>query len=116
VIHGSFERAGSNDWAVLCSSHGTVSLLVFFASAPSTPVSLRQAAETDSLQPSGTPGIYGFGWGIDMATPHRIHEAQASMTHRPPPPEHDAIADSIIDQRTVYHLYRNGTWETVPTE
>ena len=34
VIHASFDRAGSSDWAVLCSTHGTVELLVFFARKP----------------------------------------------------------------------------------
>src|SRR4051794_182130 len=30
VVRASLERAGSSDWAVLCSANGTVSLLVFF--------------------------------------------------------------------------------------
>ncbi len=30
VVHASLERAGSSDWAVLCSVGGTVSLLIFF--------------------------------------------------------------------------------------
>ena len=34
VIHASFERPGSSDWAVLCSTHGNVDLLVFFARTP----------------------------------------------------------------------------------
>jgi hypothetical protein len=33
------------------------------------------------------------------------------MPHRPPLPDHDCLADTIIDRRTVYHLYRNGAWE-----
>ena len=37
VIHAGFERAESLDWAVLCSAQGTVSLLVFFSSAPGKP-------------------------------------------------------------------------------
>src|SRR5215469_6992160 len=34
VVHASLQRSGSSDWAILCSSHGIVSLLVFFGGAP----------------------------------------------------------------------------------
>ena len=34
VVHASFERPGSSDWAVLCATHGNVELLVFFARTP----------------------------------------------------------------------------------
>src|SRR5215472_16735425 len=34
VVHGSFQRTGSSDWAILCTAEGKVSLLVFFDSNP----------------------------------------------------------------------------------
>ena len=40
VVHASLERAGSSDWAVLCSAQGTVSLLIFFGSDPAKPMVL----------------------------------------------------------------------------
>ena len=43
VVHASLERHGSSDWAVLCSANGTVSLLVFFASATLTILSVASA-------------------------------------------------------------------------
>jgi len=114
VIHGSLERAGSQDWAVLCASKGKVSLLVFFASSsPAQPEVLAAANETDRLQIHDLSGELGFNWGIDPASPARIHDAEAGMTHRSPLPDHDCLADTIIDHRTVYHLYRNGAWEKV---
>jgi len=117
VIHGSLERAGSSDWAVLCSVKGKVSLLVFFASAsPTEPVVLAERLETERLQEHDLTGVLGFNWGIDPASPGRIHEAQASMRHRPAPPDHDCVADSTIDHKTIYHLYRNGAWERVEVD
>jgi len=115
VIRGSFEHAGSNDWAVLCSVKGTVTLLVFFASNfAAQPLDLVGQPETDCLQSHDISGVLGFNWGIDPATPQRVHEAQAAMAHRPPPPDHDSIADSIVDQRTVYHLHNpDGSWEKI---
>ena len=115
VIHGSFERAGASDWAVLCSVRGTVSLLVFFEGKADSPAVLATAAETDRLGANATSGRLGFDWGIDDATPERVHEAQAGMQRRPPRLDHDAIADSIINGATVYHFYTGEAWKLVDT-
>ena len=74
VVHASLERQGSSDWAVLCSVKGTVSLLVFLDG--SGPVVLASAPETERLQAHDPSGVLGFNWGIDPATPERVHEAQ----------------------------------------
>ena len=117
VIHASLESAGSSDWAVLCAAQGKVALLVFFASASADkPIVLEAIAETDRLQAHGASGQLGFNWGIDPASPRRIHDAQAAMTHRPPLPDHDCLADSTVDGQTVYRLFRDGAWKTVETE
>jgi hypothetical protein len=117
VIEASLEGPGSKDWAVLCSSRGRVSLLIFFASAsPASPITLAAAAETDRLQSHDPSGELGFNWGIDPASPSRIHDAQAGMAHHPPAPDHDCLADTTLDHQTVYHLYRNGAWEKVDLE
>ena len=117
VIHGSLERPGSSDWAALCSVGGQVSLLVFFSSsASSQPTVLVTAAKTDRLQAHDLTGELGFNWGIDPASPRRIHDAQAGMAHRPPQPDHDCLADTTLDRQTIYHLYRNGVWEKVDVE
>ena len=114
VVHGSLEKAGSNDWAVLCSAGGQVSLLVFFESgSPSNPTVLLKLSATERLQSHAGSTELGFDWGIDPASPKRIHEAQAAMSRRPLPPDHDCLADSIIDQKTVYHLFKNGEWGKV---
>jgi hypothetical protein len=113
VVHAALEHAGSQDWALLCSVKGTVTLMVFFASAPERPMILATAPETERLQIHDPTGILGFNWGIDPASPTRIHEAQTGMERRPPPPDHDALADSVIDQRTVYRFYSKGKWTLV---
>lgn len=111
VVHASLERAGSSDWAVLCSVKGTVSLLVFLDG--SGPVVLASAPETERLQAHDPSGVLGFNWGIDPATPERVHEAQSGMRPRPVRLEHDALADSVVEQKTVYHYYRNRAWTVV---
>jgi hypothetical protein len=118
VIHASLERAGSGDWAVLCSAQGEVSLLVFFGSgfASGGPVTLAKKQELACLTAQDATGRLGFDWGIDPASPKQVHDAQTGMAHRPPTLDHDCLAESQVDGKTIYHLYRNGSWETVATE
>jgi hypothetical protein len=110
VVHARLERAGSSDWAVLCSAQGTVSLLVFFASTPAKVTVLASAPETQRLQAHDPSGVLGFNWGIDPASPQRIREVQTGMERRPPSVDHDAVADSVIDRRTIYHFYSGSAW------
>lgn len=115
VIHGSFERPGSSDWAALCSAHGSVSLLVFFGADPAHPFTLASGQETERLQAHDPGKVLGFDWGLDAASPLQVHDAQAGMAPRPPLIHHDAIADSTIDRVTVYHYYSNGAWTRLPS-
>jgi hypothetical protein len=110
VIRASLERAGSSDWAVLCSAHGTVTLLVFFASAPQKPMVLASTAETKSMETHDRSGVLGFDWGIDPASPKQVREAQAAMEHHPPLLDHDALADTVLEKGTVYHFYKKDAW------
>jgi hypothetical protein len=110
VVHASFERPGSSDWAVLCSTQGTVSLLVFFSSDPAKLLVLSAAPETERLQAHDPSGILGFNWGIDPATPEQVRQAQSGLLHRPTPVDHDALADSLVDRHTVYHFYLKNAW------
>jgi hypothetical protein len=113
LVRGSFERPGSLDWAVLCSAQGNVSLLVFFARAPNNPQLLATFPETARLQAYNSDGVLGFNWGIDAASPDAIHDAQIGLVPRPPRPDHDALADTIVDRSTIYHYFSNASWALV---
>jgi hypothetical protein len=114
VVNASLERHGSSDWAVLCSVDGTVSLLVFFASG-GDPMVVASEPETDRLQAHGATNVLGFNWGIDPAHPETVHEAQFGMSHPPPRLDHDALADSVIDRRTIYRVFAKGAWTVIDT-
>jgi hypothetical protein len=116
VVEASLERPGSADWAVLCSQHGMVSLLVFFAGGAAQPAVLASAPETERLQANAATGVLGFDWGLDAATPQQVRQAQAGMRPRPAPLDHDALAESVIDQTTVYHYYAGDAWVIVPVQ
>jgi hypothetical protein len=109
AVHGSFQRAGSSDWAVLCSVKGTVSLLVFFDSS-AKPSVLATSLETQRLQVHESTGVLGFNWGIDVASPQAIHDAQNGLTPRPERLDHDALADSVVDRKIIYRYFANNAW------
>jgi|SRR6185437_14153201 len=113
VVRGSFARPGSSDWAVLCSAQGRVSLLVFFAESPATPAIIASDRETSRLQAYSSTRVLGFNWGIDVATPEAVHEAQIGLSPRPPRLDHDAVADSVVDRKTTYRYFKNGAWSKV---
>ena len=110
VVHASLERADSSDWAALCSSEGTVSLLVYFSSAPGKVLVLAASPETERLQAHDPTGVLGFNWGIDPASPEQIRDAQSGLAVRPARRDHDALADSVVEHRTVYHFYAKSAW------
>ena len=114
VVNASLERHGSSDWAVLCSVDGRVSLLVFFSNGRD-PMVLASVPETDCLQAHGATDVLGFNWGIDPAPPETVHEAQFGMRHPPPRLDHDALADSVIDRRTIYRVFAKGAWTVIDT-
>ncbi len=116
VVYASLEQPGSSDWAVLCSANGSVSLLVFFSGNGGEPMVLATAPETERLQSHGSSNVLGFNWAIDPASPEDIHEAQLGMRRPPPRLDHDALADSVIDQTTIYHFYSKGAWTLIDTQ
>lgn len=113
VIHASLERAGSSDWAVLCSVEGKVSLLVFFGSGGG-PLTLATMDEKSRLQRMEGSAELGFNWGIDPASPERVRQAQSGMEPRPARLSHDALADSTVDHGAVYRYFDQGKWTVVP--
>ena len=37
------------------------------------------------------------------------------MEHHPPLLDHDALADTVLNQKTVYHFYAHNAWTVVDT-
>jgi hypothetical protein len=110
VVHASFDRPGSSDWAVLCSARGNVQLLVFFARNPGKPMTVASVPELERIQRHDSTGIYAFDWGIDSVSPKQVHDAQSGLTRHPPGIDHDALADIVLNQKTIYHFYERDQW------
>jgi hypothetical protein len=112
VIHANLQGLGRDDWAMLCAVRGTVSLLVFFDGNLQAAV-LAQAPVTERLQTHDVTGVLGFNWAIDPATPKQVAEAQHGMSPRPAVLDHDALADTIVEHKTIYHFYAKSAWTLV---
>jgi len=112
VIRANFEGRGDQDWALLCGVRGTVSLLVFFDSNPQ-PAVLASAPATERLQAHDPSGVLGFNWAIDPATPKQVAEAQRGVYPKPAALDHDAVADTIVEHKTIYHFYAKSAWTLV---
>jgi hypothetical protein len=110
VIHASFDRPGSSDWAVLCSAHGTVELLVFFSRIPGKAMLVASAPELERIQKHGATAEYGFDWGIDPVSPKQVREAQSGLKRPGSRVDHDALAATILDQKTTYYFHTDGQW------
>lgn len=112
VIHANLQGLGDHDWAMLCAVKGTVSLLVFF-DGNLQPAVLAQAPLTERLQAHDVTGALGFNWAIDPATPKQVAEAQHGIYPRPAALDHDALADTIVEHKTIYHFYAKSAWTLV---
>jgi hypothetical protein len=101
VIHGAFERKGSDDWAVLCSVDGSTTLYVFFQSEFATPIALRHQRDTEWLG-AEIAGLYGSAWGIA-----RRHPSQSNHHNNV---DHDVIEDAFLEKSATLHSFQNGSW------
>lgn len=104
VIHGSFEKKGSSDWAALCSVKGVTTLYVFFGSDLGHPISLRHQRDTLWL---------GREWGQDYGSAWGIATRPARLMQPVDNADHDGLEDDFVEQLTVVHYFRNGHWATL---
>lgn len=113
VVAAHLESAGSSDWAALCSSGGQVFLFAYFPSQPNHLVELTKLPERDLLAARPAGGFLEFAWSLHTASPARIRDAQAGLAHRPQPAGHDALIESLVDGRAVYHYFTHEKWTTL---
>jgi hypothetical protein len=111
VVHGSLERKGSSDWAVLCSVNGATTLYVFFQSQPGSPIVLRQQRDSEWLG-SEVLGAYGSAWGIARRSPSQVRQARGSGSKHMEA-DHDGIEDAFIEKSSTTHYFQDGSWITL---
>jgi hypothetical protein len=103
VVHGSFEKKGSDDWAALCSVNRVTTLYVFFQSDLANPISLRHQPDNEWLGVEWSLD-YGSAWGI-ATHPARLLQPKDSA-------DHDGVDDAFVEKSTSIHYFDNGRWTT----
>jgi hypothetical protein len=103
IIHGSFEKKGSNDWAALCSVNRVTTLYVFFQSDLNNPIALRHQPDSEWL---------GVEWSLDYGSAWGIATRPARLIQHADSVNHDGIDDAFIEKSTTVHLFENGQWAT----
>ena len=101
VIHGSFEKKGSDDWAALCSVNGVTTLYVFFQPDPAHPTPLRHQPDGQWLGRDWSQD-YGSAWGIATRPARLMRPADST--------DHDGIEDAFVEKSTAVHYFLKGQW------
>jgi hypothetical protein len=104
VIDGSFEKKGSNDWAVLCSVNQVSTLYVFFQSDLASPIALRHQPDSEWLGVEWSLD-YGSAWGIARRAPRMMPYADNA--------DHDGIDDAFVEKSDTVHYFEDGHWTTI---
>lgn len=119
VIHGAFEKQGSEDWAALCSIDGMTTLFVFFQSHPGAPIALRRQPDAEWLG-AEVVGNYGSAWGIGTRTASQIQSlhikpqtSSAKAGARVERIDHCGIEDVYLEHSSSVHYFHDGEWVTL---
>lgn len=110
VIRGKFFRKGQRGWAVLCSSGGKSSILVFRDSHDSSPDEIAESADHRFI--------------IDTWEGKKVYSREISAVNRdfilrhyhsygglqPPPIDHDGIDDASLEKASTTWYWYKGRW------
>ena len=110
VISGAFIADGSRDWAVLCSVKGSSRVLVYRNGAASKVDSMARLSDSSFMQNVGK-GVMQFSRKIDLAGPKSIaDQVKAAGGPKPPPLNHDGIADGFIGKTSTIRYFSRSKW------
>jgi hypothetical protein len=110
VIRGEFAKPGQTDWAVLCSTGGVSSILVYWKGSATNPAQIAEMKDIDRLQDSGANGIT-YSRAIAPADRARIlpyYEAYGGT--KPARIDHQGINDAFVEKASVVHYFYQGKW------
>lgn len=110
VIRGEFARPGQADWAVLCSTKGVSSILVFWNGNPDKPAVIAPMEDRGYLQTISATEI-GYSRAIAPVSGsviRRHHQAYGGPT--PPPIDHMGVDDAFVGKASVTWYFYRGEW------
>jgi hypothetical protein len=110
AIQGEFFAKGQQAWAVLCSTGGSSSILVFRDRSGAKPEELAKGEESNYLQGDGQ-GKMVYSREIDaVGQKYIMDHYRAYGGPAPPPIDHQGIDDVFVGKASVTFYWYNGTW------
>lgn len=110
AISGQFARRGQNDWAVLCSTGGASSILIFWNGSAIKPSELARQEDVNCLQ-GGIGGTILFSRSISaVGSGFIVKHYRAYGGPRPPRIDHQGINDAFLEKGSVVQYFIGGKW------
>src|SRR5271167_3823015 len=109
VIKGEFFRKGQSGWAVLCSSGGRSSILVFRSDSDSNPDEIAASPDHRFLNTWQGRMVYLREISaVDQELILRHYRAYGGP--KPPPIDHKGIDDAFLEKASITWYWYNGEW------
>ena len=110
MIQGEFFRRGQKGWAVLCSSGGKSSFLVFRDSYDRSPQQIAESTDKRFIIDGSQGGkIYSreiSAVGEEFVLRHHLVYGGP----KPPPIDHDCIDDAFLEKTSITWCWHDGDW------
>ena len=110
VIQGEFFRKGQKGWAVLCSSGGKSSILVFRNSYDSSPSEIAESPDSRFIIDTWQSGkVYSREISaVDQKFMFRHYRAYGGL--KPPQIDHNGIDDAFVEKASITWYWHSGKW------
>jgi hypothetical protein len=110
VIQGKFFGKGQKGWAVLCSSGGKSSILVFRNNNDSSPDEIAESPDNQFLIDTWQGGT-AYSREISAADQKFIRRHyRAYGGPKPPPIDHNGIDDAFLEKASITWYWHNAKW------
>ena len=111
VIKGEFFRKEQKGWAVLCSSGGKSSILVFRNNNDSSPDEIAESPDHQFLINNTWQGGTVYSREISAVDQEFIlRHYRAYSGPKPPPIDHNGIDDAFLEKASITWYWHNGNW------
>ena len=110
AIQGEFFRRGQRGWAVVCSSAGKSSILVFQSDGDTEPEEIAKSEDGFYLMDTGQ-GWTSYSREISAVDRSYIVRHYRAYGGPPPPPiDHHGVDDGFLEKASVTWYRHNGKW------
>jgi hypothetical protein len=110
VVKGEFFRKGQKGWAVLCSSGGKSSILVFRNNSDSGPDKIAESPDNQFLIDTGQGGTVYSREISAVDQEFMLRHYGAYDGPKPPPIDHNGIDDAFLEKASITWYWHNGEW------